>query len=117
MPKKITAPVAKTITILFNNVYTSSLTIIAPVADKIALPNVTEVVGNLEITGGSTTVLDASSVTKIEGTATINASSIALDSLATVTNGISTTGDEDLDLSGQLESGQHTNHDSGSSGS
>ena len=117
MPKKITAPIAKTITILFNNVYTSSLTIIAPVADKIALPNVTEVVGNLEITGGSTTVLDASSVTKIEGTATINASSIALDSLATVTNGISTTGDEDLDLSGQLESGQHTNHDSGSSGS
>ena len=117
MPKKITAPVAKTITILFNNVYTTSLTIVAPVADKVALPNVTEVVGNLVITGGSTTVLDASSITKIEGTATINASSIALDLLVTVTNGISTTGDEDLDLSGQLESGQHTNHDSGSSGS
>ena len=116
MPPKIPAPVAKTITILFNNVYTTSLTIVAPVADKVALPNVTEVVGNLVITGGSTTVLDASSITKIEGTATINASSIALDLLVTVTNGISTTGDEDLDLSGQLESGQHTNHDSGSSG-
>ena len=114
---EINVPRAKNISLLYNGVYPSSLKITAPLAEKISIPNVTEVVGDLEISGGSNTELDASSVTKIDGTATINASSIALNSLTTVTNGISTTGDEDLDLSGQLESGQHTNHDSGSSGS
>ena len=118
-PLTINAPKAKNITFLFSGIYTSSLSINAPLADNISISNITKINGNLNITGGTTTVFNSNALTTIVGSAMVTANSINLDALISVVNGITTSGDDDLDLSGQITEGHHSGgsspHDSGSS--
>ena len=118
-PNSINAAKAKNITILYSGIYTSSLSINAPLADNISIPNITKINGNLNITGGTTTVFNSNALTTIVGSASITANSINLDALTSVVNGITTSGDDDLDLSGQITDGHHSGgsspHNSGSS--
>ena len=118
-PNAINTPKAKNITLLFSGIYTSSLSINAPLADNISISNITEINGNLNITGGTTTVFNSNALTTIVGSASVTANSINLDALTSVVNGITTSGDDDLDLSGQITNGHHSGgsspHNSGSS--
>jgi len=118
-PNTINSPKAKNITLLFSGIYTSSLSINAPLADNISISNITKINGNLNITGGTTTVFNSNALTTIVGSASVTANSINLDALTSVVNGITTSGDDDLDLSGQITDGHHSGgsspHNSGSS--